>query len=772
MRLPSALSFSQWRVWQRLAVHPQLYKMPVALVLRGQLCMSALNEALADVMKRHQVLRAVACEIGGAVTLKNVEPYVQLEPVRTTKELVNEELTCAAALPFRLSEHVPVRFHCFQISEHIHVLLISCHQFAVDGCSIEAMLNDLSHAYVSRLRGVAPVWTPLSISYADFASGQNARLNECRPAAAAMDYWKSHLSGLPRHFDLSCARQSLVKLPHSSSHRPIRINPALHRDLVRLAAGRGVGLIVVLQALVAATLARACERTDIPIGVVVDSRHGAFRDLVGAVADLLIIRIDTGGNPTFEELIERVRSLNVAAIENHPVSFPLLLEQSCIGDDSGRHALVQVTVGLRPVGDRLLALGDAQAEVQSFHSMSAGFDLMFDFEEGKDPVGAMCGIEGRIEFQPELFAPEAIQWLYEQFLSAIQRLLHRPGARIIERSDMGATLSVCNKNSLSHGQPIPTIRDNTQYVPPRDALQHSLVRVLEELLNLQRIGVTDDFYGLGGDTTLVGALLSRVEHTFGKRLANLTDCRPLTVQAIAEELLKNVCHAPIQEVQPRRARGNAPFYFLHGDFAGAGYYTIPLAHGLGENQPFYVLQQHGMNGLPIPDTIEAMAEDHVRRLRAFQPTGPYCLGGHCNGALIALEMARILERTGQLLGPVILIEAPFRKQAARSVSFRPVPSEPSNAQGFSRMYRTWLFSKYVMIARQYVAQPFLGKLIILHTTGYVARFGDPIRTWRDVSSHLEARAIPGDHITCIGRYVSELAASMRPFMLPATVSLS
>jgi amino acid adenylation domain-containing protein len=194
------------------------------------------------------------------------------------------------------------------------------------------------------------------------------------------------------------------------------------------------------------------------------------------------------------------------------------------------------------------------------------------------------------------------------------------------------------------------------YVKPRDPLEYHLVKIWEELFDLRPIGITDNFFGLGGHSLLSIRMMDRIEQTFNMRLPLSTLFTTATIEYLAEALLKQESEAgrsPLVAVQPNGSK--QPFFYLHGDFNGGGLYCLNLARHLGPDQPFYALQPHGVDGDEIPATIEAMARDHVETLRAFQPEGPYFLGGHCNGGLIAFEMAQQLKSQGQEVALLAII---------------------------------------------------------------------------------------------------------------------
>jgi amino acid adenylation domain-containing protein len=194
------------------------------------------------------------------------------------------------------------------------------------------------------------------------------------------------------------------------------------------------------------------------------------------------------------------------------------------------------------------------------------------------------------------------------------------------------------------------------YVKPRDPLEYQLAQIWESLFDLRPIGVTDSFFDLGGHSLLAVRMMDRLERALGKSLPLAALFAGSTIEHLAQSLLSQEAaslHAPVVEIQ--RGDGGLPFFYLHGDFGGGGLYCRRLARLLGSEQPFYALQPHGLPGQPPPTSIEAMAEAHLQAMREVQPQGPYMLGGHCNGGLIAFEMARRLEAAGHRVALLALV---------------------------------------------------------------------------------------------------------------------
>ena len=194
------------------------------------------------------------------------------------------------------------------------------------------------------------------------------------------------------------------------------------------------------------------------------------------------------------------------------------------------------------------------------------------------------------------------------------------------------------------------------FVAPQNPLQHQLAQIWEELLDIQPIGIKDNFFELGGHSLLAVRMMHQIEKVCGKKIPLSTLFAEATVEHLASVLLEQQSEDlpfPIMEIQSGGSK--SPFFFLHGDFNGGGFYCLNLARYLGKDQPFYALPPHGSDGVQMLPTIEAMAADYLEKLRAFQPEGPYLLGGFCNGGLVAFEMARQLHAQDQKVDLLVLI---------------------------------------------------------------------------------------------------------------------
>jgi acyl-CoA synthetase (AMP-forming)/AMP-acid ligase II/thioesterase domain-containing protein/acyl carrier protein len=205
------------------------------------------------------------------------------------------------------------------------------------------------------------------------------------------------------------------------------------------------------------------------------------------------------------------------------------------------------------------------------------------------------------------------------------------------------------------------------YVPPQSELELQIVKIWEELLRTRPVGVRHDFFKLGGDSLLAVRMMAQIEAACGVRLPVSSLLPAATVENLASAMLRaqrEEVRSPIVAIQPQGSQ--PPLFFLHGQWRGGGLYCSDLARLLGNDQPFFAIVPHGLDGRPVPRSIKAMATDRARDLLENYPVGPIRLGGYCNGALVAFEMARQLQGLGRNVDLLILVEThapniPFRR---------------------------------------------------------------------------------------------------------------
>ncbi|HEY3957180.1 MAG TPA: amino acid adenylation domain-containing protein [Streptosporangiaceae bacterium] len=352
-----------------------------------------------------------------------------------------------------------------------------------------------------------------------------------------------------------------------------------------------------------------------------------------------------------------------------------------------------------------------------------------------------------------------------------------------------------------------TRRDGTPYLPPRTLAEQQLVRIWEELLEPRPIGIQDNFFHLGGHSLLAAQLVDRIERATGQKLALSTLFAGPTVEQLAAALQSGGPAGTSRvRVLPVQGTGSRPpFFFLHGDWTGGAFYCFALARACGPEQPFHVLEPYKFSARDEVPTVEEVAAAHIDAVRQVQPAGPYRLGGFCNGGLLAYEMARQLERDGQqveflgLVDPSPPVQASLlsavcdqvhrlrRGPAARRADlylwarhaqrhvYRRLRPNGSRVTDFGKLLvidprldrmfppRDALYADFIGVLTWAAARYRTG-IYSGGVTFYWAREEPGIaRTWRPVigrktAADVEEHPVPGTHMATITDHIEELAA--------------
>ena len=216
----------------------------------------------------------------------------------------------------------------------------------------------------------------------------------------------------------------------------------------------------------------------------------------------------------------------------------------------------------------------------------------------------------------------------------------------------------------SRPAPSPAASRDTSFVAPRSPTEHQIATIWEELFGVSPIGANDNYFDLGGDSLLAATFASRIDATFGIVLSASVLLEAPTVAKLAAAM-DRAEYGVKEPLTALRASGRrSPIFFLHNDY-GRGLYTHALARCLDSEHPFYAVHLHGLREPERPTTVEAIAASRIQAMRAARRHGPYVLGGHCQGALIALEMARQLRDAGEHVELVVMVDPPAPSRGFR-----------------------------------------------------------------------------------------------------------
>jgi amino acid adenylation domain-containing protein len=434
------LSYAQQRLWflAQMEGATFTYNAPLVLRLRGALDHDALRAAVVDVVARHEALRTIFPSVEGR-PYQNILPaeraIPEFEVVRCTEAELVPLLESASRHPFDLTRDLPVRSTVFQLGERENVFVLAMHHIVSDGWSLDPLTRDLAQAYDARLDGRAPEWDELPVQYSDYTLWQQDLLaGEDDPeslVSTQLRYWTETLAGLPEELDLPRDRPRPAVSNHLGGLVETRLAPATHARLAELAKSSGSTVFMAAQAALAVLLTRLGAGTDIPIGTPIAGRTDeALDDLVGFFVNTLVLRTDTSGDPSFRELLGRVRDRDLAAYAHQDLPFERLVEVLNPARSLSRHPLFQVMLVLQNNAAAGADIDGLEVVDQPLDLGVAKFDLTVTLEERRRADGSPDGITCWLEYATDLFDRATAEQLAGQLARVIETVSRDPDAPI------------------------------------------------------------------------------------------------------------------------------------------------------------------------------------------------------------------------------------------------------------------------------------------------------------------------------------------------------
>ncbi len=420
-------SFSQEALWflDRLLGPSALYNSPVAVRLHGPLDPAALERALNALIARHASLRTRFEERDG-VAVQRVQPVAAIVvPVVavTDQQEVRQQLLARAMQPFDLGNAPLLRARLWRVAGDEHILLLNIHHIISDGWSRGVMVRELSALYGAELAGMDNLLPPLSIDFADYVVWQRERLQGARLEALA-GYWRQKLAGLqPVALPLDRARPAQMSY-RGATHR-FSVQPAITDQLRSLARAQNATLFMVLLAAFKVLLLRLSGQADLAVGCPLARRdRPEIEGLIGYFINTLVFRTDLSGNPSFEELLARVRQTSLEAFANEELPADRLVELLRLQSDLSRNALYQVGFVLQNLPDAELSLPGLRAETVPVDTAMAKAELWLSLVEVDG------GLSGSLNYSTDLFDAATIERFGGHFLTLLRSIVAAPEQRI------------------------------------------------------------------------------------------------------------------------------------------------------------------------------------------------------------------------------------------------------------------------------------------------------------------------------------------------------
>ncbi|MER5950453.1 condensation domain-containing protein [Streptomyces sp. NPDC001904] len=434
------LSQTQRRLWFLNRLHGAAghYNMPIAYRLCGDLDIPALQGALEDLVARHESLRTAYPDWDGQpqqIVLEPDEVPVEVPVIALSEAELPEALREEAGYAFDLTAETVLRARLFRLQPDEHVLLLTIHHIACDGWSLAPLNQDLAFAYSARRHGAVPDWDALPCQYVDYTLWQNELLGAQDDPNSLLnretEFWRAELEGLSDRLQIDMAAPRPDVPSHKGGRAVTHVPHTTHKALQELARDTGTSVFMVVQAALAALLTRRGAGTDIAIGIPTAGRSDEeLDDLVGFFVNTLVLRTRTDSDPTFRELLSRVRSTDLAAFAHQDVPFDHLVQALNPARSPAWHPLIQVMLAFQNNAIADLELPDLTVRMEPVEEGITRFDLRFELFErfvgGRTPAG----IDASLSYALDLFTPADAEQLAQDFTDLLSVVATAPQLRL------------------------------------------------------------------------------------------------------------------------------------------------------------------------------------------------------------------------------------------------------------------------------------------------------------------------------------------------------
>ncbi|WP_425295200.1 amino acid adenylation domain-containing protein, partial [Nocardia asiatica] len=434
------LSFAQQRMWflNQFDTSASVYNIPAAIRLSGDLDVTALRQAVEDLIARHEILRTIYPQTPDGPVQRVLAPHevtVDLTPAQIGDEHVAGEVQRIVTAGFDVTAEAPVRTKLFQLAGTEYVLVFVAHHISADGWSMGPLTRDLMLAYVARGGGREPSWAPLPIQYADYALWQRDVLGaDDDPdslAGAQLAYWTTELADLPDELNLPADRPRPPAQSFAGGKTDFVVDADVHAALAGLARQHNATLFMVVHTAFAVFLARMSGTDDIAIGTPIAGRGEAeLDDLIGMFVNTLVLRSRVAPGLAFTELLAANRETDLRAFANADIPFERLVEKLDPQRSAGRHPLFQVALSFEN-----LTATDFRLPGLSFTALdpaagTAKFDLLLTVREQRTESGAEAGLAAEFTYARDLFDEQTVVEFGRRFRRILAAVARHPATAV------------------------------------------------------------------------------------------------------------------------------------------------------------------------------------------------------------------------------------------------------------------------------------------------------------------------------------------------------
>ncbi|GDZ93324.1 amino acid adenylation domain-containing protein [Planktothrix agardhii CCAP 1459/11A] len=428
------LSYAQTRLWflDQLEPNSAFYNIPVGLRLQGHLNQSALRQSLEEIIQRHEALRTNFITVNGqptqviktatnwTVSVIDLQHLSLEEQEITATNLVKEQ----SFKPFDLAKEALVRATLILLNNQEYWLLLCLHHVISDGWSMRVFIEELTALYNADNQGQPSPLKPLPIQYADFAIWQRQWL-QGEVLENQLNYWQKQLADAPTFLPLPTDKPRPAVQTFTGAHQEFQLSLELTQKLTELSQQQGVTVFMTLLAVYGTLLYRYTGQSDILIGTPIANRNRReIESLIGFFVNTLVMRTDYSENPSFQELLMRVREMSLGAYAHQDLPFEMLVEVLQPERNLSHTPLFQVMFVLQNTPLSEIELTGLTIDSLPLEGETAKFDLTLSMQNTE------TGLMGGWAYNTDLFNSETIERMNSHFLTLLEGIIANPSERV------------------------------------------------------------------------------------------------------------------------------------------------------------------------------------------------------------------------------------------------------------------------------------------------------------------------------------------------------
>jgi amino acid adenylation domain-containing protein len=455
------LSYAQERLWflDQLGLVGPAYNMPMPLRLAGALDVAALERSFAELIRRHESLRTRFASAHGSpvqiidaagpfgLEVKDLSGLESEDQARQVERLSRED----AQRPFDLTRAPLLRACLLKLGPLEHILLLTLHHIVSDGWSLGVLNRELSALYGAFSQGLPSPLPELPVQYADYAIWQREWLRG-DILQSQLQYWRERIADAPPQLQLPTDRPRPTVATFKGALLTFELPLSLRDALNELARREGATLFMVILAAYQLLLSRYCGVTDVVVGSGIAGRtHANTEGLIGFFVNMLTLRTDLSGNPTFRDLLKRVKEVTVGAYAHQDLPFEKLVKELRPERNLTRQPLFQVALAYQNYPEEPLQLAGLTWTPMTAEQATSLFDLTLHLFETRE------GLRGELEYMTDLFDRSTIERVAEHFGCLLRGIVADPDRPIqlftlLGESERELVLNRFNDTAVAYGE--------------------------------------------------------------------------------------------------------------------------------------------------------------------------------------------------------------------------------------------------------------------------------------------------------------------------------